>query len=40
MLDFMELHSAPIPVRLAFQAWPVAVAAMILSFWFATPSIM
>jgi hypothetical protein len=40
MLDFMELRYAPIPVRVAFQAWPVAVAAMILGFWFATPSIM
>jgi Prokaryotic Cytochrome C oxidase subunit IV len=39
MLDFMELRSAPIPVRIAFQAWPVAVAAMILGFWFATPTI-
>jgi Prokaryotic Cytochrome C oxidase subunit IV len=36
MLDFMELRDAPIPVRVAFQAWPVIVAAMILSFWFAT----
>jgi hypothetical protein len=40
MLDFMELRSAPIPVRVAFQAWPVAVAGMILGFWFATPSVM
>jgi caa(3)-type oxidase subunit IV len=39
MLDFMELRYAPIPVRVAFQAWPVAVAAMILGFWFATPAI-
>jgi heme/copper-type cytochrome/quinol oxidase subunit 4 len=36
MLDFMELRRAPIPVRLAFEAWPVVVAGMILSFWFAT----
>jgi hypothetical protein len=40
MLDFMELRYAPIPVRVAFQAWPVAVAAMILGFWFATPALM
>jgi heme/copper-type cytochrome/quinol oxidase subunit 4 len=40
MLDFMELRNAPIPVRAAFQAWPVVVAAMILGFWFATPAIM
>ena len=40
MLDFMELRDAPIPVRVAFQAWPVAVAAMILGFWFATPALM
>jgi caa(3)-type oxidase subunit IV len=39
ILDFMELRNAPIPVRVAFQAWPVAVATMILSFWFATPSL-
>ena len=39
MLDFMELRRAPIPVRLAFEAWPVAVAAMILSFWFATGAV-
>jgi hypothetical protein len=39
MLDFMELRDAPIPVRVAFQAWPVVVAAMILGFWFATPSL-
>ena len=36
MLDFMELRNAPIPVRVAFQAWPVVVAVMILGFWFAT----
>lgn len=36
MLDFMELRDAPIPVRVAFQAWPVVVAAMILGFWFAS----
>jgi hypothetical protein len=36
MLDFMELRHAPIPVRIAFEAWPVAVTAMILGFWFAT----
>jgi len=40
MLDFMELRYAPMPVRVAFQAWPLAVAAMILGFWFATPAIM
>ena len=39
MLDFMELRYAPIAVRSAFQAWPVIVAAMILGFWFATPSL-
>ena len=40
MLDFMELRDAPIPIRVAFQSWPVAVAAMILGFWFATPALM
>jgi caa(3)-type oxidase subunit IV len=36
ILDFMELRDAPIPVRIAAEAWPVVVAAMILGFWFAT----
>ncbi len=40
MLDFMELRNAPIPVRVAFEAWPAVVAAAILGFWFATPAIM
>jgi heme/copper-type cytochrome/quinol oxidase subunit 4 len=40
MLDFMELRQAPLPVRAAFEAWPVVVAAMILGLWFATPAIM
>jgi len=38
MLDFMELRHAPLPVRVAFEAWIVVVAAMILGFWFATPA--
>jgi len=36
VLDFMELRYAPIPVRIAFEAWPFAVTAMILIFWFCT----
>ncbi len=40
MLDFMELRYAPLPVRAAFQAWPVVVAVMTLVFWFATPAVM
>ena len=36
MLDFMELRQAPIAVRVAFEAWPVVVTAMILGLWFAT----
>jgi heme/copper-type cytochrome/quinol oxidase subunit 4 len=40
MLDFMELRYAPLQVRVAFQAWPVVVAVMILGFWFATPAVM
>jgi heme/copper-type cytochrome/quinol oxidase subunit 4 len=40
MLDFMELRQAPLPVRTAFEAWPVLVAAIILGFWFATPAII
>jgi heme/copper-type cytochrome/quinol oxidase subunit 4 len=39
MLDFMELRYAPLPVRVAFQAWPVVVPVMILGFWFATPAV-
>jgi caa(3)-type oxidase subunit IV len=39
MLDFMELRHAPIPVRIAFEAWPFVVASIILGFWFATPAI-
>jgi heme/copper-type cytochrome/quinol oxidase subunit 4 len=35
VLDFMELRQAPLPVRAAFEAWPVLVAAIILGFWFA-----
>jgi heme/copper-type cytochrome/quinol oxidase subunit 4 len=40
MLDFMELRNAPIPVRAAFQAWPVVVPMMILGFWFATSALV
>jgi hypothetical protein len=36
ILDFMGLRNAPPLVRIAFEAWPVAVTAMILGFWFAT----
>ena len=39
MLDFMELRQAPPPVRAAFEAWPLLVAAIILGLWFATPAI-
>ena len=34
MLDFMELRNAPRAVRIAFEAWPVVVTAIILVFWF------
>lgn len=37
ILDFMELRNAPVPVRAAFETWPVVVAAVILGFWFASP---
>jgi Prokaryotic Cytochrome C oxidase subunit IV len=40
VLDFMELRRAPVPVRVAFEAWPVLVAAIILGFWFATPAVV
>jgi heme/copper-type cytochrome/quinol oxidase subunit 4 len=39
ILDFMELRNAPIPVRVIAEAWPLAVAVMILGFWFITPAI-
>jgi heme/copper-type cytochrome/quinol oxidase subunit 4 len=39
MLDFMELRQAPVPVRVAFEAWPVVVSAMILCIWFVTAAI-
>jgi caa(3)-type oxidase subunit IV len=39
ILDFMELRDAPIPVRIAAEAWPVVVAVMILGFWFATGAV-
>ena len=38
MLDFMELRTAPLPVRAAFEGWILVVTCMILGFWFATPS--
>lgn len=34
MLDFMELRSAPIPARAAFETWIVAVTVIILGYWF------
>jgi hypothetical protein len=37
VLDFMELRRAPVLVRVAFEAWPAIVAAVILGFWFLTP---
>jgi len=36
MLDFMDLRHAPLPPRVAFQAWPVVVAACMIGFWFVT----
>lgn len=39
MLDFMELRHAPLPVRVAFEAWIVVVTCLILGFWFATRSV-
>ncbi len=34
VLDFMELRNAPRAARIAFEAWPLVVTAMILAFWF------
>lgn len=39
LLDFMELRTAPRTARVVFQAWIVLVTALILGFWFATPSV-
>jgi hypothetical protein len=39
VLDFMELRHAPLPVRIAFEAWPAIVAVMVVGFWFATPTL-
>lgn len=36
ILDFMDLRTAPVPVRIIAEAWPIVVTAMILGFWFAT----
>jgi hypothetical protein len=36
----MELRQAPLPARVAFEAWPALVAAVILGLWFATPSVV
>jgi heme/copper-type cytochrome/quinol oxidase subunit 4 len=38
MLDFMELRHAPVAARVVFELWIVVVTALILGFWFATPS--
>ncbi|BBZ74851.1 hypothetical protein MANY_01880 [Mycolicibacterium anyangense] len=34
ILDFMELRTAPRPVRIAFEIWPIVVTTVILVFWF------
>jgi hypothetical protein len=36
LLDFMELRTAPLPVRIAFEAWISLVTVGILGFWFVT----
>ena len=36
MLHFMELRDAPIPVRLAFEAWIVVATGVVLGFYLAT----
>lgn len=37
VLDFMELRNAPVPIRLAFEAWPIVASLIIVGYWFATP---
>lgn len=39
MLDFMELRTAPLPVRVVFEGWIAAVTVLILVFWFLTAGI-
>ncbi|OBH13963.1 hypothetical protein A5692_12055 [Mycobacterium sp. E342] len=37
LLDFMELRSAPIGLRLLYESWGVGVAAVLISFaWLVT----
>ncbi|MFL6109357.1 MAG: cytochrome C oxidase subunit IV family protein [Marmoricola sp.] len=36
VLDFMELRSAPLPFRIVFELWSVAVPAMIFGFYLFT----
>jgi len=36
LLDFMELRTAPLPVRAAFEVWIGLVTVGILGFWFVT----
>jgi heme/copper-type cytochrome/quinol oxidase subunit 4 len=39
MQDFMELRTAPTGVRVVFGLWILIVTAVILGFWFATPTV-
>lgn len=39
MQDFMELRTAPPALRVVFGLWIVAVTAVVLGFWFATPTV-
>lgn len=36
LLDYMELRHAPIPMRIAFEIWAVAVTGMLIGFYLAT----
>lgn len=37
LLDFMELRHAPLPLRLAFEAWVLVVTAAVVAVYLRTP---
>jgi hypothetical protein len=37
-LEFMELRTAPRPLRLAFEAWLVAVCSVLLALYWLSPA--
>jgi heme/copper-type cytochrome/quinol oxidase subunit 4 len=39
LLDFMELRHAPLPLRLAFEAWVLVATAAVVAIYLRTPLI-